>query len=79
MRFLVDAQPPPASARWLAAQGYQADHVADLNMNSAPDSSIWQLAASTGAVIVTKDEDFAIWRMHRTGSQSAVSGLAAFG
>jgi len=26
MRFLVDAQLPPALARWLAAQGHEAEH-----------------------------------------------------
>jgi predicted nuclease of predicted toxin-antitoxin system len=31
MRFLVDAQLPPALANWLAAQGHDAAHVADLD------------------------------------------------
>ncbi|HSM28057.1 MAG TPA: DUF5615 family PIN-like protein [Thioalkalivibrio sp.] len=35
MRFLVDAQLPPALARWLSAQGCPADHVADLGMEAA--------------------------------------------
>lgn len=59
MRFLVDAQLPPALARWLAAQGHQADHVADLGLGGASDATIWDLALRTGVVIVTKDEDFA--------------------
>jgi predicted nuclease of predicted toxin-antitoxin system len=29
MRFLVDAQLPPALARWLAANGHTVEHVAD--------------------------------------------------
>ena len=29
MRLLVDAQPPPALARWLTAQGHDAQHVFD--------------------------------------------------
>lgn len=32
MRFLVDAQLPPALARWLAAQGHEAEHVGDIGM-----------------------------------------------
>jgi predicted nuclease of predicted toxin-antitoxin system len=32
MRFLVDAQLPPALARWLAAQGHEAAHVGDLGL-----------------------------------------------
>jgi predicted nuclease of predicted toxin-antitoxin system len=59
MRFIVDAQLPPALARWLAANGHEAEHVADRNMSSAPDKAIWDFALESGAVIVTKDEDFA--------------------
>jgi len=59
MRFLIDAQLPTALARWLAARGHEADHVADRQMASASDSAIWDLAVQTGAVIITKDEDFA--------------------
>ena len=58
MRFLVDAQLPPALARWIASQGHEADHVADLGLEAASDRVIWERVAS-GTVIVTKDEDFA--------------------
>lgn len=58
MRFLVDAQLPPALARWLEAQGHSADHVADLGLVEASDLIIWNAAADREAVIVTKDEDF---------------------
>lgn len=59
MRFLVDAQLPPALARLLAAQGHQAEHVGDLGMQSASDAAIWDFALTSSAAIVTKDEDFA--------------------
>jgi predicted nuclease of predicted toxin-antitoxin system len=59
MRFLVDAQLPPALARWLAGHGHEAAHVGDLAMQAASDIAIWDHALATGAVIVTKDEDFA--------------------
>lgn len=75
MRFLVDAQLPPALARWLMAQGYRAEHVADRELGAASDGAIWQLAARKGAVIVTKDEDFAIWRTDRVTAQPAVVWL----
>lgn len=58
MRFLVDAQLPPALARLLAAHGHQAEHVADLGLRDAEDSSIWNYALLHQAIIVTKDEDF---------------------
>lgn len=60
MRFLVDAQLPPALARWLASQGHAAQHVADQNLESASDSAIWDFAVAASAVIITKDEDFAL-------------------
>jgi predicted nuclease of predicted toxin-antitoxin system len=63
VRFLVDAQLPPALARRLEALGYVAEHVADRGMASAPDDAIRDYAVSVGAVIVTKDEDFAVRRL----------------
>jgi predicted nuclease of predicted toxin-antitoxin system len=59
MRFLVDAQLPPALARWLATKGHAAEHVGDCGLGGATDRAIWEYAANFGAVIVTKDEDFA--------------------
>lgn len=59
MRFLVDAQLPPALARRLAELGHEAEHVGDLNMAAASDSRIWDHALETGAIIISKDEDFA--------------------
>ena len=58
MRFLVDAQLPPALARWLAAQGHEAEHVGDIGMQAASDAAIWTYALAHAAAVVTKDEDF---------------------
>lgn len=58
MRFVVDAQLPPALARLLASHGHQAEHVADIGLLEAGDSSIWRYAMENQAVLVTKDEDF---------------------
>jgi predicted nuclease of predicted toxin-antitoxin system len=63
MRFLVDAQLPPALARWLEQQGHVAEHVIDCGLNESDDLVIWEAAAELGAVIVTKDEDFAVRRV----------------
>jgi len=63
VRLLVDAQLPPALARRLEALGQIAEHVADRGMASASDDAIRDYAASVGAVIVTKDEDFAVRRL----------------
>ncbi len=63
MRFLVDAQLPPALARYFIDKGHQAEHVFDVALAQAPDGAIWSHALSANAVIVTKDEDFAARRV----------------
>jgi predicted nuclease of predicted toxin-antitoxin system len=62
MRFLIDAQLPVRLARRLADLGHDAVHVADLGLVSATDQQIWNVAVKRGAVLVTKDQDFAIGR-----------------
>lgn len=62
MHFLIDAQLPPALARWLSDQGYSADHVVDLGLGGASDEVIWDHALTNAQVIVSKDDDFAIRR-----------------
>ena len=59
MRFLVDAQLPSALARLLREHGHDAEHVTDVGPSDAPDRDVWRYALEHGAVIVTKDEDFA--------------------
>ena len=59
MRFLLDAQLPPALVGWLTACGHEAEHVGDRKMQTSSDAAIWDYALATSAVIVTKDEDFA--------------------
>lgn len=63
MRFLVDAQLPPALARWLASSGHPTEHVAERNLAGAKDRAVWDDAVATNAAIITKDEDFAIRRV----------------
>jgi predicted nuclease of predicted toxin-antitoxin system len=58
MRFLIDAQLPPALARFLEANGHTAEHVADIGLRHAEDSPIWTYAIANQAIIITKDEDF---------------------
>lgn len=59
MKFIVDAQLPPALARWLCEQAHEAEHVQDIGLREAEDSPIWRYALEQGAVLLTKDEDFA--------------------
>jgi predicted nuclease of predicted toxin-antitoxin system len=77
MRFLVDAQLPPALARWLVDQGHEAEHVADCGLERAADTAIWDYAARVDAIIVTKDEDFAQRKvLNQTGPRVAWVRLA---
>lgn len=60
MRFIVDAQLPPALVRWLTETGHEAQHVEAVGLRDADDPPIWRHALEYGAVILTKDEDFAV-------------------
>lgn len=55
----MDAQLPPALARWLRDAGCEAEHVEDAGLSGAADAAIWAQALRTESIIVTKDEDFA--------------------
>jgi predicted nuclease of predicted toxin-antitoxin system len=66
VRFLIDAQLPPALARYLESLGHEAVHVADIGMASARDRDIWERATTISAVLVSKDEDFVTMRALRT-------------
>ena len=59
LRVWVDAQLPPALARWLAAApGVEAVHTFDLGLLGAADRAIFDAARAAGAAVVTKDVDF---------------------
>ena len=58
MTLLVDNQLPLALARFLAANGFDCQHVQDIGLDTAVDSVIWAHAKENGLTIVTKDEDF---------------------
>lgn len=60
MRFVVDAQLPPALARVLSSFGHQAEHVFDIGLDGTEDPVIWDYAIRMGTAIITKDDDFAI-------------------
>ncbi|WNO54635.1 DUF5615 family PIN-like protein [Stakelama saccharophila] len=63
MKFVIDAQLPPALARWLRDQGHEAVHVSEIDMISASDAAIAARAEADGAVLVSKDEDFVTLRL----------------
>lgn len=47
----------------LRRAGHEADHVFDLGLLAKPDVQIWSHAERTGAIILTKDSDFAAMRL----------------
>jgi predicted nuclease of predicted toxin-antitoxin system len=59
MRFLVDAQLPPALARFLENHGHEAKAAREVGLRSAEDPAIWAFADAGAWTVVTKDEDFA--------------------
>ncbi len=60
MKFLIDANLPPALAHWLVEQGHEANHVSEFALEGASDRDIWDRAREIDACIVTKDEDFVL-------------------
>ena len=63
MKFLVDAQLPPALCRWLEQRGHQAVHVTAIGFASASDQAIADYAAEHQLMVLTKDEDFLYLRL----------------
>jgi len=60
VKFLIDAQLPPALAQILIDAVHTAQHVSKFGLLEATDDAIWAFASRSGAVIITKDEDFAV-------------------
>ena len=60
MRFLVDAQLPPALCGWFGERGFEAEHVSLRLDGQTPDAEIAAFATAEGFVLVTKDDDFAL-------------------
>ncbi len=61
----VDAQFTPAIAPWLAATfGVDAFPLRELGLRDATDREIYSAARDAGAIIMTKDSDFALLQAH---------------
>jgi predicted nuclease of predicted toxin-antitoxin system len=72
LRFLIDAQLPPALVKLLVAAGHQAEHVFDLGLKQAHDRDIWERVKLTKSVLISKDEDFVVMRILEAGGPSIV-------
>ncbi len=70
MRFLIDNQLPPALGNWLRERGHDAEHVLEVGLAQGKNTPVWRFADERGAVLISKDEDFAEWvRRGRSGPQ----------
>ena len=59
MKIWVDAQLPPAIARWLTeTQKVEAIPLRDLGLRDAEDSQIFFAARQNDAIVMSKDSDF---------------------
>jgi predicted nuclease of predicted toxin-antitoxin system len=58
MKFLIDNALSPLIAQELQKFGYDATHVRQYNMQAAPDTKIFELAAREERIIVSADTDF---------------------
>lgn len=72
MKFLVDAQLPPALAEWFRAKGYEAAAVRDIWLRDADYAVIWaraasdaDLAAAEGATTASGPEAARARALHR--------------
>ena len=63
MKFLVDAQLPPALCRWLATRGHEAVHVSEIGLLAAADAVIAERAIADDRILISKDEDFLALRL----------------
>lgn len=50
---------PPALAAWSEEHEHEAEHVSQVGLLRAKDPMIWDHALASGAIVITKDEDFA--------------------
>ncbi|WP_295433925.1 DUF5615 family PIN-like protein [uncultured Thiodictyon sp.] len=59
MRFLLDANMPRSVLALLLQVGHEAEHVKDIGFGDARDDEIAARACTDGAILVTRDLDFA--------------------
>jgi len=73
MRLLVDANLSPKVAAGLREAGFEAMHVADLDLLTATDDQIFDQAVDDGFVVVTADSDFGmLLALRRSTSPSVI-------
>jgi predicted nuclease of predicted toxin-antitoxin system len=73
MKILVDANLSPTVAAGLRDAGFDAIHVADLDLVTATDDVIFDRAVEVGRLVITADSDFGmLLALRRATSPSVV-------
>jgi predicted nuclease of predicted toxin-antitoxin system len=72
MKFLIDANLPRSIVELIAELGHEAEFARDIGMAAAPDSEIAARALQTGAVLLTRDLDFADIRNYPPARYSGI-------
>lgn len=59
MKFIIDAQLPPALSKYLTSRGFDAIHTDDMPMKElTTDNEIREIALKEDRIVITKDSDF---------------------
>ncbi|WAC58458.1 DUF5615 family PIN-like protein [Brevundimonas sp. SL130] len=72
MKFLLDQNLPVRLIDVIAAFDHEVEHVRLMGLATAGDREIWALAASRGAVVVSKDKDFLLLAQRNASRQPLV-------
>jgi predicted nuclease of predicted toxin-antitoxin system len=75
MRFLIDANLPRSIIELIARLGHEPEFARDIGLADAPDRNIAARAQATGAVLLTRDLDFADVRNY---PPSEYNGIVVF-
>ena len=77
MKFLVDAQLPPALAYWLREAGHEAAHLEDVGLLHAPDGAIWRVCPAqrfcnpADGIVAPKGQSDASGQRSQTGNMTS--------
>ena len=60
MKFLIDAQLPPALCGWIEQRGCEPIHITNCLSGETADVDVADYAVRSSLVIITKDDDFGV-------------------
>jgi len=72
LKFLLDQNLPVRLIDAITAFDHEVEHVRLMGLATAGDREIWALAASRGAVVVSKDKDFLLLAQRSASGQPLV-------